>query len=96
MPLIIKYDVSEICQLHEVLTEFAEIIRKSFELYKIKEYFDSNPRFGTLGHVATEEEHDDFIAHGTVERSSETEIENALIRGEIMLYFWFEGRVGLG
>lgn len=71
----------------KILIEFANLIKRSFALYEIRGYFDSNPRLGTLGHTVTEEVHDMFIQHGTVEHSIETETEDALILGDMMKYF---------
>jgi hypothetical protein len=71
----------------QILIEFANLIRSSFALYEIRDYFDSNPRLGTLGHTVTEEVHNMFIKHGAVEHSIETEVEDALILGDIMKYF---------
>jgi hypothetical protein len=34
----------------KILTEFADLIKRSFALDEIRGYFDSNPRLGTLGH----------------------------------------------
>jgi hypothetical protein len=71
----------------KILSEFADLIKRSFALYEIRGYFDSNPRLGTLGHSVTEEVHDLFIQHGAVEHSIETETEDALILGDMMKYF---------
>ena len=66
---------------------FANLIKRSFALYEIRGYFDSNPRLGTLGHAVTEEVHDLFIQHRAVDHSIETEVEDALILGDMMKYF---------
>jgi hypothetical protein len=71
----------------KILTEFANLIKRSFALYEIKGYFDSSPRLGTLGHTVTEEVHDLFIQQGAVEHSIETEVEDALILGDMIKYF---------
>ncbi len=71
----------------KILIEFTSLIKSSFALYEIKGYFDSNPRLGTLGHTVTEEVHDLFIQHGAVDHSIETEVEDALILGDMMKYF---------
>jgi hypothetical protein len=70
----------------EILNEFANLIKRSFALYEIRGYFDSNPRLGTLGHTVSEAVHDMFIQHGAVEHSIETETEDALILGDMMKY----------
>ena len=73
--------------LKEILTDFAELISGSFNKYEIKDYFNSNIRLGALGHVATEKEHKIFIEKGVVKHSLETEINDALILGDMMKYF---------
>lgn len=71
----------------DILAEFADLIKRSFAMYEIRSYFDSNPRLGTLGHAVDEDIHDMFIRHGAVEHSIETEMEDALILGDMMKYF---------
>jgi len=71
----------------KILIEFTDLIKRSFALYEIRGYFDSNPRLGALGHTVTEDVHDMFIQHGAVEHSIETETEDALILGDMMKYF---------
>ena len=71
----------------KVLIEFTDLIKSYFEQHEIRGYFDSNPRLGTLGHTVTEEVHDLFIQHGAVDHSIETEVEDALILGDMMKYF---------
>ena len=66
-----------------ILLEFTTLIKSSFSPHEIIRYFDSNPRLGSLGHVTTEEEHKVFVENGAVEHSTETEIEDALIIGEM-------------
>lgn len=76
-----KLDVEE-----EVLTEFASLINSSFGPHEIRGYFDSHPRLGALGHVYSEEEHKFMVEKGAVEHSLDTEVEDALIFGEMMKY----------
>ena len=76
-----------VIQTEQIMTEFANLIRSSFEPYKIRNYFDSNPRLGSFGHTMTEEDHDYLVRHGAIEHSIETEVEDALILGDMMKYF---------
>lgn len=43
-----------------------------------------------MGRIALEEEHDFMMSKGVVEHSIETEIEDALIFGEMRKYFQIE------
>jgi len=70
----------------EILVEFAGLIKKSFTPYEIRKYFDSNPRFGAFGHTMSEEEHKFLVEKGAIEHSLETEVEDALIYGEMRDY----------
>ena len=70
----------------EVLIEFSKLIKESFESYEIKKYFDSNPRFGAFGHTTSEEEHKFLVEKEAIEHSLETEVEDALIYGEMRDY----------
>ena len=84
-----EYDkyLQRIIQTEDILSEFANLIKSSFAIYEIKGYFDSNPRLGSLGHTVTEDVHDFLIQHGAVEHSIETEVEDAIILGDMMIYF---------
>ena len=73
--------------LKEILTEFAELIKGSFTLHEIREYFNSNMRLGVLGHILSEEEHRLFIEKGVTQHSLDTEINDSLILGDMMKYF---------
>jgi len=70
----------------EILVEFSKMIKKSFTPIEIRKYFDSNPRFGSLGHTVSEGEHKFLVEKGAVEHSLETEVEDALIYGEMREY----------
>lgn len=76
-----------IFEAEELLIKFTTLIRGAFEPYEIKEYFESHPRLGALGHIASEEEHDLFITKGAVEHSIDTEIDDAMIFGDMKKYF---------
>lgn len=53
---------------------------------EINNYFKLNPRFGSLGHVVTEDEHKLFVEKGAGEHTIDTEIEDTLIMGEMKKY----------
>lgn len=74
-------------ELEEKLPEFVNLVNDFFERYKILEYFNSEKRLGALGHVFTKEQHDFFIERGAVEHSIDTEIDDAMILGDMMKYF---------
>jgi hypothetical protein len=77
---------ARVIQTEQILIEFASMIKDTFHTYEIKSYFDSNPRLGAHGHTTTEEQHDFLIQHGAIEHSIETEVEDALIFGDMMKY----------
>ncbi len=76
-----------IIEAEEILSKFANLIKSSFEPYEIRQYLDSNPRLGAMGHICSEDVHDFLVENGMIEHSIETEVEDALIFGEIMKYF---------
>ena len=53
---------------------------------EISNYFKLNPRFGSLGHVLTEDEHKLFVEKEAAEHTIDTEIEDTLIIGEMKKY----------
>lgn len=82
-----KHYQQKVTALQEALPEFVMLIKSSFEIHEIKGYFSSHPRFGALGHISSEEEHDFLVAHGAVERTAETELDDTLLLGEMMEFF---------
>jgi hypothetical protein len=70
----------------EALTRFATLIKEAFEPYQIKSYFESNPRLGIHGHIASEDDYDFLVSKGAVELSIDTEVRDALILGDMMKY----------
>lgn len=70
-----------------LLPDFVSLIKTAFTPDEIRKYFESHPRFGAFGHIASDEEHDLFIQHGAIEHSIDTEVEDALIFGDMMKYF---------
>ncbi len=77
----------KIVAAQETLSRFASLIKEAFPMYKINQYLKSHPRLGVMGHVASEEDHDFMIEKGVVEHSLETEVEDAMILGDMMKYF---------
>ena len=84
-------DKERIPEAEKLLSEFVILIREAFEPLEIRKYFDSHPRLGAMGHIASEEEHDFMISKGAIEHSLDTEIEDALIFGDMLKYFGVDG-----
>lgn len=78
---------NKITLLDDILTIFTQLIKEAFDQSEIKDFFHSNPRFGAFGHICSEDEHSFFVEKGAVEHSIETEVEDALIFGEMERYF---------
>lgn len=76
-----------IFEIEEILNEFANMIKSSFESNEIRKLFNSNPRLGVMGHICSEEIHKFLVEKGMVEHSIETEVEDALIFGEMTKFF---------
>ncbi len=76
-----------LAEAEELLVKFAALIKEAFEPHEIRKYFESHPRLGALGHIASEEEHDLFISKGAIEHSLDSEIDDALIFGDMKKYF---------
>jgi len=72
----------------KALVEFSKMIKETFAPHEIGKYFDSNPRFGIVGHTISEDEYRFLIEKGTIEHSLETEVEDALIYGEMREYLF--------
>jgi hypothetical protein len=71
----------------DILEELARLIEGTFARHEINAYFDSHPRLGAMGHIASEEEHAFMVEKGAVERTVETEASDALLFDEIKKYF---------
>jgi len=76
-----------IAETEELLIQFSTLIKGAFESYEIKEYFESHPRLGIHGHIGSEEDFDFLVSKGAVEHSLDTEIEDAMIFGDMKKYF---------
>jgi len=84
---IYETDKERIPEAEKLLTEFVSLIRDAFEPHELRKYFQSHPRLGVHGHISTEEEHAFLVSHGAVEHSIDTELEDAMIFGDMMKYF---------
>ena len=71
----------------DILEEFMGLIEGAFARHEINAYFDSHPRLGSTGHIASEEEHAFMVEKGMVERTVETEVNDALLFDRIKQYF---------
>jgi hypothetical protein len=76
-----------IIETEVILGEFSDLIKGAFAPHKIRQYFESNPRLGTLGHTVSDEQYYFLISNGSVEHTLDTEIEDALIFGDMLKYF---------
>jgi hypothetical protein len=77
----------KIIEAEDLLIKFTALIRGAFQPYEIKEYFASHPRLGVHGHIGTEEDFEFLVSKGAVEHSIDTEIDDAVIFGEMKKYF---------
>ena len=84
---IYETDKERIPEAEKLLTEFVTLISDAFEPHEIRKYFQSHPRLGVHGHISTEEEHAFLVSHGAVKHSIDTELEDAMIFGDMMKYF---------
>jgi hypothetical protein len=75
-----------ITEAEGLLTRFAFLINQAFEPHHIRGYLESHPRLGIHGHICSEEEYEFMVSKGAIEHSMETEVEDALILGEMMKY----------
>jgi len=84
---IYKKEMAIITELEGLVAGFATLIKGAFEPYEIYNYFESNPRLGTMAQIASDEEYEFLVGRGIVEHSLDTELEDALIFGDMMRYF---------
>ncbi len=78
---------ARIIEREGLLVKFVFLIGQAFPPHEIRKYFDSHPRLGVHGHISTEEDHEFLVKHGAIEHSLDTEVQDALILGDIMKYF---------
>lgn len=76
-----------ILEAERLLPRFATMIKEAFESHEIRKYFESHPRLGAHGHVASDEQYEFMVSHGAIEHSLDTEVEDALIFGDMLKYF---------
>jgi hypothetical protein len=81
---IYEKNVAVVRNTEEALAVFAALIKEAFEPYQIRSFFESNPRLGIHGHIASEEDYDFLVSKGAVEHSIDTEVRDALILGDMM------------
>jgi hypothetical protein len=84
---IYENEKASIIEAEGLLIKFVFLISEAFSPHEIRKYFDSHPRLGVHGHICTEEDHEFLVKHGVIEHSIETEVEDALIFGDMMKYF---------
>lgn len=70
-----------------MLVKFVFLISQAFSPHEIRKYFASHPRLGVHGHVSTEEQYEFMVSKGAIPQSIETEVQDALILGDMMKYF---------
>jgi hypothetical protein len=75
-------------EAEELIVKFVLLIRRAFPDHDIRRYFHSNPQLGL--HISTKEEHEFLVKYGAMERTIDTEVEDALILGDMMKYFGIE------
>jgi len=81
-----KDDSKIVNNLERLLFRCSQEIMATFTEQELNDYFRSNPRFGALGHVLNKDGHRLFVEKGAVEHTIDTEIEDALIMGEMKKY----------
>ena len=77
---------ASVIEAEGLLIKFVFLINQAFSPHHIRKYFESHPLLG-LSHVSTIEEYEFLVKHGAIEHSIDTEIEDALIFGDMMKYF---------
>jgi hypothetical protein len=76
-----------IIEAEGLLVKFAFLINQAFVFHEINKYFASHPRLGVHAHVSTEEQYEFMVSKGAILHSIETEVQDALILGDMMKYF---------
>ena len=76
-----------VSQEEGILEEFVRLVEGTFARHEIEAYFNSHPRLGSMGHIVSEEEHAFMVEKGMVERTVETEAEDALLFDRIKKHF---------
>jgi hypothetical protein len=74
-------------ETNQAKQEMVERILAAFDLFQIYEYFQSNPRLGSSGHILSEEQQRYWWKMGIEEHTLEDEIRDALLFGELQRLF---------
>jgi len=82
-----RREVFIITWTEELLIKFAALIGEAFEPYEIRTYLESSPLLGAMAHICSEEEYEFLVSRGIVEHSLDSEIEDAMIFGDMRRYF---------
>jgi len=69
------------------IIKFVFLVNRSFSPHDIRKYFASNPRLGIQRHVSDDKRFEFMVKRGALEHSIETEVQDALIFGDMMKYF---------
>jgi len=76
-----------ITEVKDLLGRFVVSIMEVYTPHAIRQYFESHPRLGVYGHVISDEQYEFLLEQGAIEHSLETEVEDALIFGDMLKYF---------
>lgn len=75
-------------ETNQAKQEMVTRILSAFDLSQIEEYFQSNPRLGSSGHILSEEQHRYWWKMGIEKHTLEDEIRDALLFGELQRLFF--------
>jgi hypothetical protein len=78
---------TRVLEAEGLAVKFAFLINEAFSPLEIGKYFESHPRLGVHGHVTSEKQFEFMVRKGAIKHSIETEVEDALIFGDMMKYF---------
>jgi len=74
-------------EAEDLLVHFVFLIEQAFLPHEIRRYLASHPRLGVHEHISTDEQFDFMVSRGAVEHTIDTEVEDALIFGDMLKYF---------
>ncbi|MBS1113490.1 MAG: hypothetical protein H6Q92_1253 [Nitrospirae bacterium] len=78
---------ARVIEAEGLLFKFVSLINQVFYPHEILKYFQSHPRLGAMGHITSEEQYEFLVSTGAIPHSLDTEIEDALIFGDMMKHF---------
>ena len=78
---------ARVIEAEGLLVKFVFLVSQAFSPHEILKYFQSHPRLGAMGHITSEEQYEFMVSTGAIPHSLDTEIEDALIFGDMMKYF---------